>query len=133
MDDQFNRGSGHSSEGAGTAAKMQEVVGEKANEAKDRVAEFGRKAVDKIDAQRGATAGALDQTASALHEKSDKAATVAHRAADKIQATADYIRENNLKAMVGDVGGLVKRYPGQSLAAAAIAGFLVARALRRNN
>ncbi len=133
MEDQFNRGSGFSSEGTGTAARMQEVVGEKANEAKDRVAEFGRKAVDKIDAQRGSAAGALDQTASALHQNSDKAATVAHRAADKIQATADYIRENDIKAMMDDVGGLVKRYPGQSLAAAAVAGFLVARALRRND
>jgi len=133
MDNPFNRGTGYSSEGTGTAARMQETVSDKANEAKDRVAEFGRKAVDKIDAQRGPAAGALDQTASTLHEKSDKAATMAHRAADKIQATADYIRENDLKAMADDVGSLVKRYPGQSLAAAAVAGFLLARALRRSD
>lgn len=132
MDEQFDRIIGHS-EGTGTAARMQEAIGEQAGEAKDKVAEFGRKAIDKIDAQRGPTATALDQTASALHQKSDKAATVAHRAADKIQATADYVREHDLKAMTDDVGSLVRRYPAQSIAAAAIAGFLVARAFRRND
>lgn len=132
MDDQFNKGTGNSSEGRGTAARMQEAIGAKASEAKDKVVEYGRKAVDKIDAQRGPAANALDETASALHEKSDKAANAAHRTADKIQATADYIREHDLKAMTDDVGSLVRRYPAQSLAAAAIAGFLIARGLRRN-
>jgi ElaB/YqjD/DUF883 family membrane-anchored ribosome-binding protein len=133
MSEPFNSGTGQSSEGMGTAARMQEAISDKAGEAKDKVAEFGRKTVDKIDAQRGPTASALDQTASALHDKSDKAATVAHRAADKIQATADYIREHDLKAMTDDVGTLIRRYPAQSLAAAAVAGFLVARAIRRND
>ena len=78
-------------------------------------------------------AHALDQTASTLHEKGDKAATVAHRTADKIQATADYIRGHDLKDMADDVGSLVRRYPGPSLAAAVVAGFLLARAIRRND
>jgi ElaB/YqjD/DUF883 family membrane-anchored ribosome-binding protein len=120
-------------EGAGTAARMQESVNEKATEVKDIAADYGRKAVDTINAQRGPTASALDQTASTLHEKGDKAATVAHRTADKIQATADYIREHDLEAMADDVGSLVRRYPGQSLAAAAIAGFVLARLMRRND
>jgi hypothetical protein len=34
--------------------------------------------------------------------------------------------------MADDLQDLVKRYPGQSLAAAAILGFLVARGLRSN-
>lgn len=128
MNDPYNT----SGEGAGTAARMQEAVSDKAKEAKDSVVEYGRQTIDKIDASRGPAASALDQTASVLHEQSDKAATVAHRTADKIQATADYIRQHDLKAMTDDVGSLVRRYPAQSLAAAAVAGFLVARALRRN-
>jgi ElaB/YqjD/DUF883 family membrane-anchored ribosome-binding protein len=141
MDEQFNNNAGnhgsdsgaYGSGAAGTAAKMQEVVADKANEAKEKVAEFGRRAVDKIDAQREPAASALGQTASALHDKGNMAANVAHRTAEKIQATADYIRENDVKAMLDDVGSLVRRYPGTSLAAAAVAGFLVARALRGGN
>ena len=141
MDEQYNSdarnyGSDSGAYGtgtAGTAAKMQEVITDKANEAKEKVAEFGRRAVDKIDAQREPTASALGQTASALHDKGNLAANVAHRTAEKIQATADYIRDNDVKSMVDDVSSLVRRYPGASLAAAAVAGFLVARALRGGN
>ena len=133
MDEQFSSNAGQASDSRGTAASIQEVVGEKAGQAKDKVAEFGRKAVDRLDGRREPTANALDQTASALHEKSEKAAIVAHRAADKLQDTADYIRQHDLKSMTDDVQTLIKRYPAQSLVVAAVGGFLVARALRRND
>lgn len=131
MEDQFSNINNPS--GTGTAARMKEVVSDKASEAKDKVVEYGRQAIDKLDAQRHPAANALAQTASALHEQSDKAASVSHRAADKIQATADYIRQNDLKAMTDDVTGLVRRYPAQSLAAALVAGFVLARSFRRDN
>jgi ElaB/YqjD/DUF883 family membrane-anchored ribosome-binding protein len=130
MEEQFNNINNPS--GAGTAARMKETVSDKANEAKDKVVQYGRQAVDKIDAQRYPAANALEQTASALHENSDKAASVSHRAADKIQATADYIRQNDLKAMGEDVSGLIRRHPAQSLVAAAIVGFVLARSFRRD-
>jgi cell division septum initiation protein DivIVA len=131
MEDQFNRDtSSASGQGLGTAARMKEQVQEKAVQAKDAVVDFGRKTVDSIDAQRVPAAGGLDQTASTLHQQADKVAGVAHSAADKIQATADYVRHTDLKGMAEDVQDIVKRYPGQSLAAAAILGFLVARGLR---
>jgi hypothetical protein len=135
--DEYNKQSGQSSygEGAGsggtgTAARMKEQISDTAADVKDKVAEFGRKTADKIDDSRQSAAGALDQTAISLHSGSDKLASVAHTAADKIQATADYVRRTDLKGMAGDVQDLVKRYPGQALAAAAVLGFLVARGLR---
>ena len=131
MEDQFNNINNPS--GAATAARMKEVVSDKTSEAKDKVVEYGRQAMDKIDAQRQPAANALEQTASALHQQSDKVASVSHRAADKIQATADYIRQNDLKAMTDDVSGLVRRYPAQSLAAALVAGFVLARSFRRDD
>ncbi|HXM93534.1 MAG TPA: hypothetical protein VOA64_04650 [Candidatus Dormibacteraeota bacterium] len=119
--------------GTGTAARMKEQVVDKANEVKEKVADFGRKAVDKLDAQREVAAGTLEKTASGLHQRSDRAASAAHSTADKLQATADYVRQHDLKAMMDDVQDLVKRYPGQSLAAAAVVGFLVARVFRSND
>ncbi len=135
--DGFNNQAGQSSYpeasgsgGTGTATRMKEQVSEKAADVKESVTEFGRKAVEKIDGSRASAAGALDQTASSLHSGGEKLSGVAHSAADKIQATADYVRTTDLKGMAEDVQNLVKRYPGQALAAAAVLGFLVARGMR---
>jgi ElaB/YqjD/DUF883 family membrane-anchored ribosome-binding protein len=139
MDD-YNKQSGQSSHGestgtgaTGTAARLKEQISEKAADVKEKVTEFGRKAADKIDDTRQSAAGALDKTATSLHSGSDKLSGVAHSAADKIQATADYVRRTDLKGMAADIQDVVKRYPGQALAAAAVLGFLVARSMRNSD
>jgi ElaB/YqjD/DUF883 family membrane-anchored ribosome-binding protein len=139
MDD-FNKQYGQASSGeltgtggTGTAARMKEQISETAADVKERVSEFGRKAADKIDSSRESAAGALDKTATSMHSGGDKLSGVAHSAADKIQATADYVRRTDLKGMAEDVQDIVKRYPTQALAAAAVLGFLVARGLRRSD
>jgi hypothetical protein len=53
-------------------------------------------------------------------------------ATDKVKAAADYLRETELTAMAEDVKEIVKRYPGWSLAGAAVVGFLLAHVNRRN-
>lgn len=110
----------------GTAARMKEQVGQ----AKDAAADFGRKTVETIDAQRGPAAQTLDHTASALHQHADKVAGLAHATADKLHATADYVRTQDAKAMATDVADLVRRYPGPALAVAAAFGFMVARVVQ---
>lgn len=125
----------------GTAARM---VSDKTTELKEKAADFGRKTAAKIDDSRESAAGALDRTASSLHatadqlsstahSATDKIQATAHSAADKIQVTANYVRQTDLKDIVKDVQDIVKRYPAQSLAAAAVLGFLVARGLRSND
>ena len=120
MDDQLNHearqgsydtGSGRDSSVAGTAARMKEQAAEKAGQVKEKLSEFSKKAGEQMDAQR------------------EKASSAAHATADKIQAAADYIRENDFRAMAEDVSGVVRRYPGQALAAAVVVGFLAGRAL----
>ena len=131
MNDQFNDNAvGGYGEGAGTAARMQEEVEDRASEVKQKVADFGRKAADRIDSQRQPIADTLNRTASTLHQQGDSAANAAHTTAVKLQVAADYVRGNDLKAMMGDVQDLAKRYPGQSLAAAAVVGFLLGRLFR---
>jgi|SRR5437016_5433821 len=118
------------SESTGTAARMK--LADTAADVKEKVANFGRRAVDRIEEQRRTAAGALERTASTLHSGGDQLSDVAHTAANKIQATAEYVRETDLKGMVADVQDVVKRYPGPSLAIAAVLGFLVARGIRNN-
>jgi TolA-binding protein len=124
-----SRGTG----GSGAAARMKEQVSEKATDVKGKVADFGRKTAETIDSTRESAAGALDQTASSLHSAGDKVSGAAHSTAENIQAGADYVRRTDLKGMAEDLQDLVKRYPGQSLVAAAILGFLVARGLRSSD
>ena len=119
--------------GTGTAARMQQTVTDKANEAKQKIEEFGRKTADQIDAQREPVANTLKRTASALHAQGENAASVAHTTADKLESTADYLRSNDLKAMMSDVQDLARRYPGQTLAAAVGLGFLLGRLIRRSD
>jgi hypothetical protein len=145
MDDQFNPNQSSSNEdtgvssgtgtgsAAGTAARMKETVAQKATEAKDKIADFGRKTVDQIDAQREPVASTLNKTATALHEQGENAASLAHTTADKLETTANYLRQHDLKAMMGDVQDLAKKYPGQCLAAAVGVGFLLGRLLRSSD
>jgi ElaB/YqjD/DUF883 family membrane-anchored ribosome-binding protein len=112
---------------------MKDQISDKAVQTKDAVADFGRKMVENIDAQRAPAAASLDQTASALHQQADRVAGVAHATADKLHATADYVRTQDVKSMANDVVDLVRRYPGPALAAAAAVGFLVARVVRPRN
>jgi ElaB/YqjD/DUF883 family membrane-anchored ribosome-binding protein len=121
-------------EAANTETGIKEQVTQRATQVKEKVADLGRKAGNKIDEQRVRTADAFDNTASALHEGGDRFASstsnVVHAAADKIRSTADYLREHDARAVMDDFEGLIRRYPGQALAAAAVVGFLAGRALR---
>jgi ElaB/YqjD/DUF883 family membrane-anchored ribosome-binding protein len=130
---QASYGESTGSASAGTAARMKEQISETTTDVKEKVTELGRKAADRIDGSRESAAVALDKTATSMHSGGDKLSGVAHSAADKVQATADYVRRTDLKGMAEDVQDIVKRYPGQALAAAAVLGFLVARGLRRSD
>jgi ElaB/YqjD/DUF883 family membrane-anchored ribosome-binding protein len=110
-------------------AKVSDFGRETAN----KVSDFGRETVNKIDSSRESAANALDSTADSLQAGSNRLSGAARKAADSVQATADYVRRTNLQGMAQDVEGLVKRYPGQALAAAAILGFLVARGFRTSS
>lgn len=95
-------------ESMGTAAAaVRKQVSETATDAKENLAELGRDA-----------AGQLSE--------------VAQSATDKVKAAADYLRETELKAMAEDVKDIVKRYPGWTLAAAAVVGFLLAHVRSRD-
>ena len=105
---------------------------------KGKAAEMGQKVADKIDENRGAAAGGLESAASALREKADtlpggqKVANAAHATADAVGVAADYVRGNDLKAMMADVQKLVKNNPGPALLTAAALGFLIARTFSRD-
>lgn len=124
------------------AERMKRNLSDKAQNMKESLNSFGRKTANRIDDSREPTANALARTAKSLHSRTDKmsqlahsrtdkASQLAHSAADRIQVGADYLREHDVEQILDDVRTLVKKYPGRSLAAAAMVGFVIARVLQR--
>jgi hypothetical protein len=107
--DQLNRA-------ASNLHSQSERIAGQAHEATDRFANTARSSADRF--------------ASQAHSTTNRVAGAAHAGADTLQGAASYLRDHDFSQMADDVTDLVKRYPGQSLAAAAILGFLVARVLR---
>jgi ElaB/YqjD/DUF883 family membrane-anchored ribosome-binding protein len=118
---------------------VSEKLSDTANQVKGKVSDLGRTAADKVDENRDEAATGLEKAASSLHEKAEslpggeKVANIAHATADKLSSTAEYVREHDVKQMMGDIETLVKNNPGPSLLIAAVFGFLVARAFSNND
>jgi ElaB/YqjD/DUF883 family membrane-anchored ribosome-binding protein len=102
---------------AGTAARMKRSV--------------ARNAADRFESSRQSTVGALEWTASSLHSGADQISNFAHTTAERIEHSADYLRETDFERVYSDLEKTVRRYPGRSLAIAAVVGFVLARGLRR--
>lgn len=103
-----------------------------------RAAEMGRKAAAAIDDRRESVARGIDSAASTLHEKAEslpgggRISSAAHSTAEAMEKTADYLRDQDLEAMLSDVRDVVKKHPGATLLTAAAVGFLLARAFSRD-
>lgn len=111
-------------------------VSDAANQAKERAAEVGRNAVESLDRGIDTAASKLQNTASSLRQYGQgegRVSSVANRAADTIEKTAGYMREHDVRDMLGDVEGAVRRNPGPSLIIAAAFGFLLGTAMRGGN
>lgn len=148
-----NPSAGNPSYGAGTprtgSAMPPPGTGEKGNvvdQAKDKGEQVLDAAKEKSQQAAGAVeekinvgtdkaAGAAQGLADTLREKAeslpgDKPTELAYQAASTIERGADYLRQADAAEMRGDLEGLIRQYPAQSLAIGIALGFLLARAFR---
>lgn len=113
-------------------------TGDGGSQATSRAADLAQRAAAAIDEKRETVARGIDSAASSLHARAEtlpggeKLSRAAHSTAEAMEKTADYVRDQDVEAMLSDVGDVVKRHPGVVLLAAAAVGFLLARALSRN-
>lgn len=120
------------------AQNAKQRLSDTAATAKEKASELGRQATEQVDAKRGPAADTLENAAAAVHDKADTlpgGETVrgaAHAAADKLESTAGYIREHDVRTMISDLEGIVRRNPGPALLSAAAIGFLIGRAFRED-
>lgn len=121
------------------AEAMVDQVKMKAAEALDRAKEQGGQAAsaveDKANEGIDRAADAAQGLADTLRQQApklpgDRTSELAYQAAGGLERGADYLRQADVEAMRGDLEGLIRRYPAQSLLIGLAAGFLVARAFR---
>jgi DNA segregation ATPase FtsK/SpoIIIE-like protein len=85
------------------------LPGDGASEATSRAAEIGQRAAAAIDSKRESVARGMDSAAESLHGRADrlpggeKVAGAAHTAADAVERAADYVRDQDVSAMLADV------------------------------
>ena len=157
MDDTSKKSQGYSPDESsvagtsGAAGRMREKVSSTASDAMNAVTDFRRKAANKLEDSRQSAADALEGTASSLHSGADRASStlhtsteqiasklhsqadrvsdLGHSTANRLSNAADYVRNAKLESMGDDLQSVIKKYPAQSCAVAAILGFLIARGL----
>lgn len=116
------------------SATLGDKLSDTASRVKDKVSQMSQTAADKIDDNRDGAAEGLEKAAATLHEKAEglpggeKVSELAHVTAEKLNSTAEYVREHDVRSMMGDVESLVRKNPGFSLLAAVAVGFLIGRA-----
>ncbi len=117
----------------GPADSVSDQVANAATQWKDKVSDLGKSAVNKLDGSRESAAGGLESAASAINTKAETVSGMAQSTASKLNSTAEYLRGNDVKAMMTDLEDVVRRNPVPAMVAAAVIGFLAARALSRND
>jgi len=116
------------------ASSMKEKVSDAANQARGKAAELGSNAADAIDSGLHTAGSKLQDTAATLRSTAASGSTrvneVTNRAAAGLEATARYFQDVDTRTLVSSMESIIRRNPGPSLIAAAVAGFLIGSALR---
>jgi ElaB/YqjD/DUF883 family membrane-anchored ribosome-binding protein len=113
---------------------------QKGQEAFDQAKEKSQQAAgaigEKTDQGLDKAADAAHGLAQTLRERADsipggqQTTDLAYQAASGLERGADYLRQADVDDMRGDLEGLIRRYPTQSIAVGLAVGFLIARAFR---
>jgi hypothetical protein len=96
--------------------------------------QYGEKAQEQADKAREQTAGGMERAAEMVRERTEGSsgmqAQVGAKAADTLDNASIYLKSHNTTEIWNDVEVYAKEHPGQALAGAILAGFLLGRILR---
>lgn len=114
--------------------EAKESVQRTAARAQRKASSMADEAVARVDEKRESAAEAMRGAADTLQRVAGgggKAVQAAYAAGRKLEASADFLHEHDFRGSLGDAERFVKSHPAESLIAAAVAGFLVGRVVRR--
>ena len=115
-----------------TESKVQRA----AEQTEAKVQQAREQAESKIDQYRHRAVDALHTGGSRARDLGERApgqmaTRMGRRAGERLDEAAEYVYQHSVREMSSDWGVWMKRNPGPSMAMAAVAGFMVGRALRR--
>lgn len=120
-----------------------EEIRTKVERTKGKLGELGKIARDKLNDNRDVAANGVERVAGCLRNRADhrsadrqsmddKLFQVAYIAANKLNATAGYMRRNDVESMIHDVEGWLRKNPGALMLMALGLGFVVGRKVNRH-
>jgi len=131
------------------APSTKEKIGSAVDAAKDRLSDaatqlrstatqYGNSAADQVDKNAHTAANALQSAAEKLRSQGQTGgdttvAGIAKTAAGKIDATADYLKDFDTRALLGQVENWTRNNPGVAIASAAALGFVIGLTLKRDS
>ena len=123
---------GRESSGDGSS-QVRERAQEYGDQARERAREYGDQAQQKAEEGKDQAAGGMERAADMVRQRapeSGMAAEAGTKAADAMENAAGYLRSRDTTEMWNDVESFAKSHPGQALAGAIFAGFVLGRIIR---
>lgn len=123
---------GRESSGDGSS-QVRERAQEYGDQAREKAREYGDQAQQRAEAGKEQAAGGMERAADMVRERvpSDgMAGEAGTKAADVMENAAGYLRSRDTTEMWNDVESFAKSHPGQALAGAIVAGFVLGRIIR---
>src|SRR5689334_22740750 len=127
-------GTSASGEATSRVREEKETVQRTAARAQRKASSMADEAVARVDEKRESAAEAMRGAADTMPRVAGgggKAVQAAYAAGRKLEASADFLHEHDFRGSLGEAERFVKSHPAESLIAAAVAGFLVGRVVRR--
>jgi hypothetical protein len=118
----------------GLASQAREQTARAAGEAKGQVNQLVARQKEQAADRLATLASALREAGQKLEEREPEGfGRYADRAAQQVERASEYLRRQDLNAVVRDVEGFARRHPDLFLGGALIAGVLVARFLKASS
>jgi ElaB/YqjD/DUF883 family membrane-anchored ribosome-binding protein len=114
---------------AGDTEGVRSAVSDATDQARQRMEDMGREAKDRLENTRRSAADTVDSAADRLGQANVRSAG---KMAEGLHTAADYMRSNDMGAMMNDLGKAIRNNPVPSLIAAVAVGFVIGAALNRD-
>jgi hypothetical protein len=116
------------------ATKTKEAASSIATSAGQQASEFASNVGQKAESATHSLGGEMKSLASTLRSKAPSEGVIgaaASEIAGCMEASGQYLEQNDFNRMAEDLTGLVRRYPVQAICAGMAVGFLLGRSMRR--
>lgn len=132
-DDARDAASNVADDARGTLDDARAKVEDLAGRAKDKASEVGSQAADKIDSAMTSAGNQMDNLAQKVMEKAPDGplGDAAVNAAGALERGGRYLQQADVESIRGDLEGIIRRRPLESLAVGLGLGFIIARGLRK--